>query len=284
MRHFPGLVGVAALAVACGGSTGLETGRAGADGGMGTGGQSSGAGGRQPGSGGISAGGVVGRGGAGGMGAGGKGGAAGAGAAASTGGAPGGQCTSSTACAAPAICQACPDGTSACASARCVGGRCEVLYPSCGSSTCNPVACPTDGSGKPCCLVPGGSCGLDYGMGCVPPRANQCVADRDCPPVPGVCQPCPDGSCAPQWTRCIGGACRSGIDGCPAPAVLRWWQTCGGGCVINPPPPGYAKCGPGEAPGAPCSRPGQLCDRGLSCTGPLQCAATDPTGGGVCAL
>lgn len=138
-------------------------------------------------------------------------------------------------------CQLCPDGTCAPLETHCQNGACVTLGAACPvpvPPSCNPAFCPSDGMGKPCCMGQNGSCGLDYGMGCMPPNT------------------CPPGGCVP-----------------PPPMQVPTWQK---GCVpdvcdagVGPP-----LCNPGnkEFAGNPCNTIGQQCALTLGCTPVLVCS------------
>jgi hypothetical protein len=96
-----------------------------------------------------------------------------------TGGAGGGpSCQADSDCAVPAVCQACPDGTSySCAVGKCVGGACQTEFP-------------------PCPALDGGTPTTCGGFGNVPcPGIGQCIDDPSdsCDPknggadCPGIC-------------------------------------------------------------------------------------------------
>jgi hypothetical protein len=292
MRQYFTLGAVAMIAVACGGVSSIGDGKGNVDGkdGGGSGGEtvSTGGGsssGAQTGSGGdVGKGGDVGQGGAGGL--------IGTGAAPGAGGNVGAQCKSAAECAAPQYCAICPGGITSCASADCIGGKCEVVPPGCpvggsggaggfaggSGGSCAPEFCPIqDPKGKPCCMSGIGPCGMDYGQGCVSSVGVQCVTDKDCPIPPVPCKPCPDGSCAQALTQCVKNQCQTSMLDC-APATPQWWSTCGPPvCSANIPPSGLPPCGTMDKTGNPCAKPGLQCDTGDPCVGPLTCATSNPS-------
>lgn len=211
-----------------------------------------------------------------------------------TGGAGGGQCTSNKDCVQPgAPCQLCPDGTTACPSVDCIGGKCVGSFPGCAGGACDPSFCPTPPpNAKACCLSTSGPCGVDYldGKGCVSaPQPGGCTTDFDCPVI-ASCKLCPDGSCEPISAKCVSGQCVTSYGSCPTTGNLQWYMTCGdpicrvdgtGGSSSGLPP-----CDPaaGQTLGAPCTTDGQLCDPGGSCGAKLECTTSDPTHGGACPI
>ena len=283
MRHFFMLGAVGVLTVACGGTSSIGDGINGVngrDGGSGTGGKSA-AGGAGTGTGGAG----TGKGGAG-TGTGGTG--------TGTGGASGGQCTSTANCPQPgAPCQVCADGTTACPSVDCVGGKCVGSFPTCSvGAKCTsagacavPQICKVCSDGSASCATGGcvnGQCVTTF-PAC--PGGGQCKMDSDCPVPPVACQPCPDGSCAPASTACVGGQCSTTIQACAGGGTPKWFATCGPPvCQANPPPSGLPPCTTTEKVGAPCTTAGMQCDTGGGCAGPLQCATTDPRHGGACPI
>ena len=210
------------------------------------------------------------------------------------GGAGGGECKANTDCVqAGAPCQLCPDGTTACPSVECIGGKCVGSFPTCGGKVCDPSVCPVPPpNAKPCCLSTSGPCGVDKldGKGCVPtPPTTGCQSDFDCP-VLASCKLCPDGSCAPVIAKCESGQCVTNYGTCGTTGSLQWYMTCGdpicradgaGGSSS-----GYPPCDPslGQKLGGPCDKDGQICDPGGTCGEKLMCAASDPTHGGNCPI
>ena len=75
-------------------------------------------------------------------------------------------CTSPNDCAAPAVCELCPDGSTSCASADCVDGQCITIWPGCGSyDPCAGKAC---GEGCSVCDPADPNCGPQIEMYCDP--------------------------------------------------------------------------------------------------------------------
>ena len=127
----------------------------------------------------------------------------------------GAECTSGADCPVPAVCKLCADGSTSCAHADCVNGKCSTTFPPCpvdaGSGTCDPLFCPASGGATPCCV--GMACGLNYGAGCVS-GAKVCTNDSQCPKSLAPCRLCPDGTAACPWSKCVSGQCTSGITTC----------------------------------------------------------------------
>ncbi len=127
----------------------------------------------------------------------------------------GAECTSGADCPVPAVCKLCADGSTSCAHADCVNGKCSTTFPPCpvdaGSGTCDPLFCPSSGGATPCCV--GMACGLNYGAGCVS-GAKVCTNDSQCPKSLAPCRLCPDGTAACPWSKCVSGQCTSGITTC----------------------------------------------------------------------
>lgn len=93
-------------------------------------------------------------------------------------------------------CQRCADGTYACPSASCIGGRCVASFDSC----------------------------PDF----------ECVGDDDCPVSNAPCQACGDGSHVCPITRCEGGRCVASIPGCSGHSPCAG-KACGEPCSQCPP-------------------------------------------------
>lgn len=134
-------------------------------------------------------------------------------------------CASDGQCAAPAVCQVCADGSYACATAACVSGQCQVVYPPCAAADAGaPIVSCGGFVGKPCpgagtCVdVPGDGCDPQHGGADCPGQCACSGALAKCAPgyvfddTPSVCtcvaQGAVDGGAAPQ--------CASGDD-CPKP-------------------------------------------------------------------
>jgi len=114
---------------------------------------------------------------------------------------------------------------------------------------------------------------------------TQCKVDGDCP-QPG-CFMCPG-------TVCVNGVCvraGSGTGGSAGTGgtsgALQWFRTCGPPvCQVGAggSSSGLAPCNATEQAGSACTTAGAECDQGTACSGPLMCAATDPTHGGMCPI
>ena len=156
-------------------------------------------------------------------------------------------CTADTDCPqTPTPCQPCPDGTCAGSRTYCSAGSCVTEVQSCPiMGSCNAAFCPSNGSGKPCCLAPNGACGLDYGMGCI--ASPPCFG---CPPPPP-----------------------------PPPPPGIWYKGCGplfcaDAGQVNPP-----HCNPAtDQPGLPCAPSGSTCALDYGCSTLLVCNVSDPCG------
>jgi len=130
----------------------------------------------------------------------------------------------------------------------------------------------------------GGSSGSSSG-GSAGKMGTQCSETTGCP-QPG-CQGCPgyvcqNGYCVPEGNFGTGGAMGSG----GASGALKWFSTCGPPVCQVPgaggASSGVAACTSDQKEGASCTVADQECDTGASCSGPLKCAASDPTNGGQC--
>lgn len=115
-----------------------------------------------------------------------------AGAGAGTAGAVSKECKSPAECAVPAICQVCPDRSSACAKADCIRGKCQTFFPQC-----------TGGAG--------GASGVGGASG-----AGMCRSMADCPQIRSACMDCPDGTSACPSVDCLNGQCISSFPTCTA--------------------------------------------------------------------
>ena len=154
-------------------------------------------------------------------------------------GGSGGECKSDYDCPVVGLCQVCPDGVSyTCATAMCVGGKCDTYYP-------------------PCASQDGGTGGV-------------CKSDYDCPPVKD-CQLCADGVSYTCGTAvCLGGTCGLSYPPCVSQDGGTGTVICGGfggkpcpgsGSCLDIPNDG---CNPGSG-GADC--PGQcVCQVAATCT------------------
>lgn len=106
------------------------------------------------------------------------------------------QCSGDGDCVAPMLCQACADGSNACATATCVKGTCEVSFPACAGAGCK--------------------------------------SDAECPSPMMPCKLCPDGTAACPGAACVNGGCQvsfptcKGYDPCAGKA-------CGDSCAVCDP-------------------------------------------------
>ncbi|HTQ04862.1 MAG TPA: hypothetical protein VMI54_13445 [Polyangiaceae bacterium] len=98
----------------------------------------------------------------------------------------GAECKVDGDCAVPDLCQACPDGSSACATAHCVDGTCETTAGSCPDQACQGKTCgdecqPSCTGGPGVCVAPLAYC--DANETCQigsKPTCPACSADSDC--------------------------------------------------------------------------------------------------------
>lgn len=122
---------------------------------------------------------------------------------------------------------------------------------------------------------------------------TQCRTNADCPALGCyMCGSfCMNGRCITTVGPGAGGAIGTGGSAAGGSSgALQWYRTCGPPVCQAPLPgsggtsSGLPRCATTEVPGAPCPTAGTECDDGAACSGPLLCAASDPTHGGNCPI
>jgi hypothetical protein len=134
----------------------------------------------------------------------------------------------------------------------------------------------------------GGAASTGGAQGATCKTGGECLA-------PAICMVCSDGRPSCATTACVAGHCTVSYPPCGtgaggaggAAGDLKWFTTCGPP-VCRTPQSGDGGSSSGIAPcttekaGAACPKAGTECDPGAPCSGPLMCAASDPTHGGQC--